>query len=72
MTLEVPDRMSQRRAAAISGLSREAIARAIPSYGEFEQISRSDLEALIGRPIDLASWDAATLALSRKAMQDAA
>ena len=72
MTVEVPERMSQRRASALSGLSREAIARAIPVHGEFKQVSRVDLEALIGRPVDLAAWDQATIDLSRKAMRDAA
>jgi hypothetical protein len=75
MQFEVPERMSQRRAEAISGIRRATIAAAIPVAGEYGQVDKIALEALMGRPILWSDWEKATIDLGRKAMarqQDAA
>lgn len=76
--LKVPDYFSKARACALSGHARGTIDRWIAAghlrlHGDFNQISRAELEVCLRRPIDMAAWDAATVLMSHKAMrQDAA
>jgi len=69
----VPEFFSKARACAISGYSRPTVDKWISSgllqlHGAFKQVSRTELEALIGRPITLDLWDQATVTLNRQAL----
>lgn len=67
---KVPERCSLRRAKALTGLSDAALRPLMG--GGYRNVAISDLERLMQRPIDLAAWDKATLAISHQAMmQDA-
>lgn len=72
MALSVPERCSMRRGKALTGLGRKALE---PLMTEDERGLRSlpvsSLEHLIGRRIDLASWDAATVKINHEALEDA-
>jgi hypothetical protein len=74
MEVEVPILMSKARAAVIAGISRPTLDRwlrddLLTTHGAFNQISRGELENLLGRSITMAVWDAATLKLNHEAIK---
>jgi hypothetical protein len=62
--IDVPELFSARRAKFLSGLGRAAI-DGLPRHGEFRQVSRTDLERLLGRKLTGQDWDRATVAINR-------
>ena len=68
-----PEFFSKARACALAGYSRPTLDKWISGgllrlHGSFKQVSKAELEALIGKPVDMAAWDRATITLNRQAL----
>lgn len=73
MALTVPTRCSLRRGKALTGLGRKALEPLMTEDGRgLRSLPVADLERLIGKPVDISMWDAATLRISHEALEDAA
>jgi len=66
----LPERISLRRAEALTGLGRTALTPLMTDAGWGRSILLADVESYIGRALTDDDWDACTVKMNRAAMKE--